>query len=312
VARLRGAALLATLIAVAVILSPSVATAAAPIAQTGTAVSISSTTAELRGNVDPQGEDTTYHVEYGTTTAYGTSTPIRTTGAGTVSQFVAEPVTGLTPSTTYHFRVVATNPSGTSNGTDQVFFTQAGTTGTGTPQFAREVGAGTVSGTVRVRVPGSNAFAVLGPADQIPVGSVVDTRGGRVRITIADRTGKLWSTDFYEGLFKVTQPRRLKGIAEMVLVGENRKICGRTGARAAGKPRGKSVAHLWGSGSGPFRTKGKYASSAIRGTTWNTDDRCNGTLVTVTEGSVTVRDFVKKKNVVVFAGKQYFARARGR
>jgi hypothetical protein len=312
VARLRGAALLATLIAVAVLLSPSVATAAAPIAQTTGAVSVGSTTAELRGNVDPQGEDTSYHVEYGTTTAYGNSTPIRTTGAGTVSQFVAEPVTGLTPRTTYHFRVVATNPSGTSNGADQVFVTQASTSGGGPPQFTRAVSAATVSGTVRVRVPGSATFVALGPTDQIPVGTVVDTRGGRVRITIADRNGTIWSTDFYEGIFKVTQPRRLKGIAEMVLVGENRKICRRGGARSAGKPRGKSVAHLWGSGSGPFRTKGKYASSAIRGTTWNTDDRCNGTLVTVTEGSVTVRDLVKKKNFVVAAGKQYFARARGR
>jgi hypothetical protein len=309
VARLRGAAPLATLIAFAVLLSPAVSSAAAPIASTGTATSVGSTTATLNGNVDPQGEDTTYHVEWGTTTAYGNSTPVRLTGAGTVSQFVSEPITGLTPGTTYHYRLVATNPSGTSNGTDQVFFTQAGPA---SPQFAREVGADTVSGTVRVRVPGSNTFAVLGPADQIPVGSVVDARGGRVRITIADRSGKLWSTDFYEGLFRVTQPRRLKGIAEMVLVGGNRKVCGRAAVHAAGKPRGKSVRHLWASGSGPFRTKGGYASAAVRGTTWNTDDRCNGTLVTVTEGSVTVRDLVKKKNVVVVAGRQYFARARGR
>lgn len=308
-ARLRGAALLATLIAVAVLLSPPVAIAAAPIASTGNAIAIGPTQATLNGTVDPQSEDTNYHVEYGTTTAYGNSTPNRITGAGTVSQFVSEPVTGLTPGTTYHFRVVASNPSGTSNGADQTFVTGAGPA---SPQFAREVAAGTVSGTVRVRAPGSNTFVVLGATDEIPVGTVVDTRGGRVRITIADRNGTQWSTDFYEGVFRVTQPRRLKGIAEMVLVGENRKLCGRGAARAAGKPRGKSLGHLWGSGSGPFRTKGKFASAAIRGTTWNTDDRCNGTLVTVTEGQVTVRDLVKRKNVVVLAGKQYFARARGR
>jgi hypothetical protein len=302
----------AALSAVAVLLSPAVTTAAVPIASTDPATSVTSTTAILNGNVDPQSEDTNYHVDWGTTTAYGNSTPVRLTGAGTVLQPVAEPVTGLTPSTTYHYRVVGTNASGTSNGADQVFVTQAPPGSAAPPQFARAVDAGTVSGTVRVRVPGSNTFTVLGASDQIPVGSVVDTRGGRVRITIADQTGKQWSTDFYEGLFKVTQPRRLKGLAEMVLVGENRKVCGRGAARAAGKPRGKSVAHLWGSGSGPFRTKGKYASAAIRGTTWDTDDRCNGTLVKVTEGSVTVRDLVKKRNFTVDAGRQYFARARGR
>jgi hypothetical protein len=39
-------------------------------------------------------------------------------------------------------------------------------------------------------------------------------------------------------------------------------------------------------------------------------DQCNGTLTVVTKGSVTVRDFVKRKSVVVKAGKQYLAARR--
>ena len=45
----------------------------------------------------------------------------------------------------------------------------------------------------------------------------------------------------------------------------------------------------------------------MRGTVWRTDDRCDGTLTQVQEGSVTVRDLGRKKDIVVRAGKSYLA-----
>jgi len=48
----------------------------------------------------------------------------------------------------------------------------------------------------------------------------------------------------------------------------------------------------------------------VRGTIWLTEDRCNGTLVRVRRGSVSVRDLVKRKTVIVKRGKSYFARAK--
>ena len=48
----------------------------------------------------------------------------------------------------------------------------------------------------------------------------------------------------------------------------------------------------------------------MRGTRWEMIDRCDGTLTKVQRGSVVVRDFRKKKNVVVKAGKSYLARAK--
>jgi streptogramin lyase len=286
-----------------------------PTATTGDATGVSAAGATLNGTVNGQGAAVTYHFDYGTTTAYGSSTPTTPTSfADNADHSVSAPVTGLTPNTTYHYRVVASSANGTSNGADQAFTTAASGSPVTVPPpvFARTVNAEPLSGTVLVRAPGAKAFVRLTSPGQIKVGSVIDTRHGRVRITIADRKGKLWSADFYEGLFKVTQLPKQKGFAEMLLLGGNRKACGRGGAKAAGKPRGKSLRHLWAMGSGPFRTKGGYASAAIRGTTWETDDRSNGTLVKVTAGSVTVRDLVKKKNFVVSAPKQYFARARGR
>jgi ferric-dicitrate binding protein FerR (iron transport regulator) len=67
---------------------------------------------------------------------------------------------------------------------------------------------------------------------------------------------------------------------------------------------------LWGNGKGKFQTSGKYSSATVRGTIWLTQDRCDGTLVTVKRGVVSVRDFKRKKTVSVKAGHSYLARAQ--
>ena len=80
------------------------------------------------------------------------------------------------------------------------------------------------------------------------------------------------------------------------------------------KKRGaKSVlGGLWGNGKGKFRTDGKYSSATVRGTIWLTQDRCDGTLTTVKRGTVSVRDFKRRKTVSVKAGHSYLARAAGK
>ena len=49
----------------------------------------------------------------------------------------------------------------------------------------------------------------------------------------------------------------------------------------------------------------------MRGTRWLTEDRCGSTLTRVTEGAVLVRDFARRKNVLVRAGRSYVAGKRG-
>jgi phosphodiesterase/alkaline phosphatase D-like protein len=85
---------------------------------------VTATDATLRGRVNPEGCATTYSFEYGGTTAYGSVTPTRSAGAGTSPVSAAEPITGLTPDTTYHFRIVATSGAGTTAGQDVVFRTK--------------------------------------------------------------------------------------------------------------------------------------------------------------------------------------------
>ncbi|HEX6713566.1 MAG TPA: choice-of-anchor Q domain-containing protein [Thermoleophilaceae bacterium] len=179
------------------------------------------------------------------------------------------------------------------------------------PVLARSINATPVSGTVLVKVAGQATFVPLSEARQIPVGSIVDARKGRVRITVAGKTpGTFYSADFYQGTFQVTQLS--SSLTVVKLVGGSFKACGRAAARAAKKQPGgsKEVRHLWAEGSGPFRTQGKYASAAIRGTTWLTDDRCDGTLVRVKAGRVLVRDLVARRNIPLRKGQSYLARAQ--
>jgi hypothetical protein len=100
-------------------------TSSAPVAVTGSASSVTATSATLNGTVNPGSRATTWFIEYGTSTSYGTKTPVKDAGAGTSDIAVSAAVTGLAPGKTYHFRVVATSDAGTSRGADKTFLTTA-------------------------------------------------------------------------------------------------------------------------------------------------------------------------------------------
>ena len=74
----------------------------------------------------------------------------------------------------------------------------------------------------------------------------------------------------------------------------------------------KPVRRVWGSGRGKYRTRGKYSAETVRGTIWKTEDRCDGTLTTVEEGVVAVRNFVRGADIVLRAGQSYLAEPLGR
>jgi hypothetical protein len=85
------------------------------------------TTATAYAVILPQGEETTFHVEYGTTTSYGASAPVPDSSAGssTERQEVNVPLSGLRPGATYHYRFVASSQGGTVEGPDETFTTFA-------------------------------------------------------------------------------------------------------------------------------------------------------------------------------------------
>jgi photosystem II stability/assembly factor-like uncharacterized protein len=81
----------------------------APTASTGSATLLTSTRARVAGSVNPNGGAASYWFEYGTTTAYGEQTSPTSAGSGSVATAVQAELTGLSPATTYHYRLVAQN-----------------------------------------------------------------------------------------------------------------------------------------------------------------------------------------------------------
>jgi hypothetical protein len=97
-----------------------------PVVITNSASFIASFSATLNGSVDPHGLSTAVHFEYGTTTNYGLNTPVQTK-SGNTYQSVSANISGLQASTTFHFRIVATNSAGTRYGADHTFTTLSAT-----------------------------------------------------------------------------------------------------------------------------------------------------------------------------------------
>ena len=92
---------------------------------TGTASAVGASTATLNGTVNPNGQSTMAQFDYGVTTNYGSSAVVSGTFTGTTAQALSANLTGMTPATTYHFRLAATNASGLARGLDQTFTTAA-------------------------------------------------------------------------------------------------------------------------------------------------------------------------------------------
>jgi hypothetical protein len=159
---------------------------------------------------------------------------------------------------------------------------------------------------VLVKLPGQSSFATLQGNAQIPVGAQVDTTQGSVALTSAEGTAT-----FKEGAFVVREPAAPAAtrVTELVLTGGDFGKCPKASRHVTSTDASpKVVRHLWGTGKGHFRTRGRYAAATVRGTNWHIQDRCDGTLVSVTTGTVTVRDFKRKRDVTVSAGHSYLAK----
>ncbi len=96
---------------------------------TGPATGLTPDSATLTGSFLGNGEDTHYYFRWGTGVSYGATIPLPPgedagSPAGPSGPLAVE-LTGLSPSTTYHYQVVATNGHGLTRGTDRTFTTSA-------------------------------------------------------------------------------------------------------------------------------------------------------------------------------------------
>jgi len=79
----------------------------------------------LKVSISPNSSNTSAFFEWGTSTAYGSVTPSRAMGSGYGFITLGQVLTGLSCGTTYHFRGVAINAYGRTDGADQSFTTSA-------------------------------------------------------------------------------------------------------------------------------------------------------------------------------------------
>ncbi len=136
---------------------------AIPAVTTVGSLDVTTSGATLQGTANPMGGTTFARFEYGLTTAYGNSSPVRGVGSGSDPAVVVAPITGLAPGKTYHYRLNATNSLGTGHGEDLTFQTSFST------PLAKTTGATPISstsvrltGTVNPRGTAAQAFFEYG------------------------------------------------------------------------------------------------------------------------------------------------------
>jgi hypothetical protein len=315
-------------------LGPAAASADEQPVRTSPATAVTDTSATLNGVVGPQRGLTDYTFQYGVTTRYEQPhtpvSPLPPPNNGPRS--VSATVSGLTPGTLYHYRLLSGNTPFFIAGNDQTFTTAPAPAALGapvapvpvasavpplaatpTPTLGKSVVVAPVSGTVTVKAPGAAGYSVLGAGGAVPVGSTVDTRAGEVQLTTALPSGKTQAAQFHGGVFRVRQSTAGGGTTDIDLRGPALQCAkgGKARASAAAAKRKPATRKLWGRDKGGrYRTHGANSVATVRGTKWVTTDTCAGTRTTVTEGAVSVRDLRRKRSVLVRAGHSYVARPR--
>ena len=194
-----------------------------------------------------------------------------------------------------------------------------------------------ISGEVFVKLPAGNSrlgfrgmiaafqesgFVSLKGVASVPIGSTVDTRKGEIAMESAangfaggDRRARRQSARIRAGLFLIKQSRakrrattreRRKSISvDIGLLSPPRAeaICQRGPAKGIVRTMSMVV-------KGNYRALGGASTATARDATFNTTDRCDGTLTEVGKGRVSLKVKGKPKPVVVRGGSAYLSKAK--
>ncbi len=169
-------------------------------------------------------------------------------------------------------------------------------------------------------------FVPLTETRQVPVGSEIDSRRGTLELVAATKQRHHTnSAKLSGGVFTLSQQRTglHKGLTTFTLDeglfpgAPSYQNCstatassvGHRGARSA-KLSSRVVQKLEATDNhGSFQTRGRYSAATVRGTSWSTADRCDGTFTHVRRGTVNVFDFATRKTTVLKAGQGFLASA---
>ena len=170
------------------------------------------------------------------------------------------------------------------------------------------------AGRISVNLPGPTGFQPLIEGVSVPIGSIIDAREGTAAITTELDSGKKQTAEFWGEKFKVRQPDDEGGLTEIrirdaVRACDGKSISAKDKLASARKKKKRRRGGLWGRDTkGRWRTHGHGSQATTRGTTWFSEERCEGTYTKVVKGSVLVRDHFLKRNIVLDAGENYLAR----
>jgi hypothetical protein len=183
------------------------------------------------------------------------------------------------------------------------------------PVLGETVNLRPVQGSVLVELPHRKGipgrFVPLRTIRQLPVGTIVDTSRGTVHLAAAGvRHGlALQTADLGGTKFQVSQQKQGKGLTTLQVVSPSSTACRRVlGASEARGLKKTVIASLKASAHGSFRTTTPQGAATVRGTAWDTIERCDGTLFRVRRGVVEVQDFRLRRTVIVRAGHSYLAK----
>jgi hypothetical protein len=210
--------------------------------------------ATLRGSINPGGVETSYQFEYGATTSYGSKVPASPKAIGSGKEFVAvsEPITGLSPSSTYHFRVVSTNSEGATYGEDKTFTTWGSWSTQTTPNL--------IQSTTETRLEGvscASSTMCMGVGNDLYTGMA---------------TGQLWNGTEWKTLFS-----RIEGTLYGVSC-PTASFCAVAGKTAAGTPKAETwtkAGSLWSKGGATtVATPSGGTEVELRGVSCSSESAC--------------------------------------
>jgi hypothetical protein len=165
--------------------------------------------------------------------------------------------------------------------------------------------------TARVSPAAAAGFVKLTEAKQLPLGTTFDTSKGTLQLRSSAGAGKPLQDGHFRGGLFITSQTKKNPLTTLSMTGGGLDKC------ASPLPKGgsrKVVAAatrrrtLRGRTSGRFSSRGRNSTATTRGTEWTMTDTCRGTLTTVKQGSVIVRDLTLGKNKVLKKGQKYLAR----
>jgi hypothetical protein len=181
----------------------------APQAETVGSPIRTATSVRLEGRVDPRGSATDFRFEYGTEGSCDShpcqSTPVQTAGAGQETRFVSQLVSGLAADTTYHYRLVAENEAGPSEGADRTATTRHSDAPlnhgglAGPPQSDRAWELVSMPDTDGNPVAAGYAFSDSGDRSiyQVLGGTPIGDSGSNYNELFAERTSSNWLTQWF-------------------------------------------------------------------------------------------------------------------